>query len=93
MTKTSLFQLLGVENLLFYGRLAFQSQIILELFKNKTLSAPVVLKNGDSILDSGAGSGMITFFPLEQRTLKIDYQDTGSFPVPRTFQRLSISME
>ncbi|KAF7760748.1 hypothetical protein Agabi119p4_10157 [Agaricus bisporus var. burnettii] len=38
-------------------RLAFQSQTIIKLFDDKTNLAPVVLKDGDSILDSGTGSG------------------------------------
>ncbi|EKM76369.1 hypothetical protein AGABI1DRAFT_131453 [Agaricus bisporus var. burnettii JB137-S8] len=38
-------------------RLAFQSQTIIKLFDDKTILAPVVLKDGDSILDSGTGSG------------------------------------
>ncbi|XP_006456496.1 hypothetical protein AGABI2DRAFT_188421 [Agaricus bisporus var. bisporus H97] len=38
-------------------RLAFQSQTIIKLFDDKTILTPVVLNDGDSILDSGTGSG------------------------------------
>lgn len=35
-----------------------QGQLIIEIFDNKTILAPVALKDGDIILDSGTGSGI-----------------------------------
>lgn len=46
-------------NFFLLSSLDLQSKAVNELFDNKLIRAPIELKEGDTVLDSGTGSGIV----------------------------------
>ncbi|XP_006459612.1 hypothetical protein AGABI2DRAFT_191521 [Agaricus bisporus var. bisporus H97] len=82
-------------------RLDIQSKAVNELFDNKLIRAPIELKEGDTVLDSGTGSGhwLLSLSKQVPSTIKLIGIDISSqiFPSPETtppnatFTQLSIT--